>query len=1099
MSEIPIIATNYETTMNKVCPSCGFNNSQRAKFCIECGTLLTNSESVNKPEILYPESNNSKPSPFQEGGFTPLIIKPEAQVRERSSVMFTRPAERRLLTVMFCDLVGSTALSEQLDPEELRELIQTYQETCAQVVMQFEGYIAQYLGDGILIYFGYPIAHEDDAQRAVRAALGIIEAMASLKTRCVQNRCLKLAVRLGLHTGLVVVGEVGAGNKREQLAIGQTPNLAARLQGLAQPNMAVLSQKTYQLVQDIFEFHPLGLHSLKGISQATQVYQVLRETNHCQRAKIAETRETPHIGRQQELEQLKAIWETVKVGQGQVVLVTGEAGMGKSRLIQAFKQYLSPENYRLRELYCSPYYQHTPFHPIVEMLRERVLNLWQNDGSDEKLKKLEQYLTENQLPLAETVPLFAQLLEIPLTEQYTPLNLSPQAQKQKIIEAMLAMIRRLASQQPVLVIVEDLHWIDPSSLEVLNRLIEAGANLPILRLCISRPGFEIKYLNFSQVTEINLDYLSLEQITAIINGITGGKPLPDLVMKLIIEKSDGIPLFVEELTKMVLDSGWLEDLEDRYQLVGSVPRLTIPDTLKGLLMERLDRLEHAREVAQLGATIGREFSYELLQMIAIHELTELGLDENKIIQGLQQLVERNLLNIKGEIPISSYSFKTVLIQDAAYDSLLKSTRQRYHRQIAQALESKFPEFAKQKPELLAYHYTKAGLLENAVNYWQKSGDKAFQASANEEAIAHFNKGLFLLKDLPETPQTLEQELQLKTTLGKALIATKGYAASEVETVYKRSEELCLKIGDTPQIFLVLWGLYSYHIARAEYQIALEFAHRLMSVAQQQQNPILEMEAYFTLGLCHFYLGDLIIAQTHWEKGLSLYQINPNNCYICLTGQDVGIGFLSFLSWSSWLLGNTEQALHYSQQSLILANERSHPYSLGMALSLAAMFYQYCQQPELVQKYAEAAIALSQEQSFEFWLVHGKILKGWVLVEQGYFEAGITQLQEGITAHTKIGGQISQTYFLGLMAQAYSKGGDYNSALNILTKALTKVDQNQEHFWEAELYRLRGELNLKITQNLQVAELDFQKAISIAQKQQAKALELRAKQDYELHS
>lgn len=1087
MSKIPFSTQDTPTTTEQICPQCGFNNSAHAKFCIECGTSLTQA-SVKTQNFTFVSSQEA------DGGFTPISLNPNSSLpllTSQSGLIFTRPAERRLLTVMFCDLVGSTTLSEQLDPEELRELIQTYQQTCADVVMRFEGYIAQYLGDGILIYFGYPIAHEDDSQRSVRAALGIIEAVGKLKTRCIENRCLKLAVRLGVHTGLVVVGEVGAGNKREQLAIGQTPNLAARLQSLAQPNTAVLSPIIYRLVQDAFEFKALGQHSFKGISQPINVYQVLQEIE-CQHQKIAENWETAYIGRQQELQQLEIIWETVKQGQGQVVLLSGEAGIGKSRLIQAFKQQIATDSYILRELYCSPYYQHTPFHPFIEMLRLGVLNFRREDTPEQKLMKLESYLSQYQFDLPETVPLFAHLLSIPLNERYPELNLSPQAQKEKLLEALLEIIQSMARQQPVLVIVEDLHWIDPSSLELLNRLIEKGNQDQILRLCTARSGLVSQGLKLSNCASIHLNHLSQTQTEAMIAGITRGKSLPNQVMRLLIEKSDGIPLFVEEMTKMVLESGWLKETGTGYELMGTVPNLTIPDTLKGLLMERLDRLDHAKVVAQLGATIGREFSDELLRTIARQVIEpQINFDETTVIQGLQQLVDTQLLLRKGESPLVFYSFKSALIQDAAYETLLKSTRQRYHQQIAQILEQQFTDLVAEKPEVLAYHYSQAGLSEKAIYHWQKAGARAILTSANEEAIAHLKSGLDLVKTLPETSETLRLELQLQTSFGKALIATKGYGYPPLKGIYQRTSKLCEKIGDNFQLFLSVWGLCSYHVARAEYETSLELSYRLRGISQQENHLRLEVEAYFTMGLSHFYLGHLKTAHQYWEQTYQCYQKNPVDCCTFLTGQDVGVACSGFLSWSYWLLGYPEQALEISQQSLALAKTRSHPYSLGLALSLAAMFYQYRQEPKKVQEYAEAAIAISQEQGFEFWRIHGTILRGWALVEQGKIEPGITELQQGIVAHFDTGSQISHTYFLGLLASAYFKAGEKDLALNTINQALLKAKKTGERFWEAELYHFQGKLQFQLNQNLEAAKIDFETAIKIAQTQEAKALELKA--------
>jgi predicted ATPase/class 3 adenylate cyclase len=967
---------------------------------------------------------------------------------------------------MFCDLVGSTALSEQLDPEELRDLVQKYQQTCANILMKLEGYIAQYLGDGILVYFGYPNAHENDAQRAVKAALGIIKAMGKMKLGCLKNQGIELAVRLGIHTGLVVVGEVGAGNKKEQLAIGQTPNIAARLQGLAQPNTAVLSPTTYRLVRDIFEVQSLGKHNLKGVSQPVEAYQVLQEVGYCKRMKVAADNWTAYVGREAELEQLQQSWERVKTGTGEVFLIVGEAGIGKSRLLQTFKQNITEDSYHLRELYCSSYYQNTPFHPLIELLRDRVIQLNREDTPEEKITKLETFLQNNQVPLEEFVPLFTDLFNIPLSSNYVALNLSPKAQKQKLLEAMLMIIHQAANQQPLLVIVEDLQWVDPSTLELMNLLIEDGLNYPILRIYTTRPRFPSQWSDLPGFHQVNLSHLSSQQIEQIVLGVTQNKLLPPAVMQLLVEKSDGIPLFVEEMTKMVIESGWLQDTETGYQLTGSLPTLTIPDTLKGLLMERLDRLETAKEIAQMGAIIGREFSYELLRSIALKRIenqgnSPLAFDEYTMTHGLQRLVETQLLFMKGELPRASYIFRNVLIQDAAYDSLLRSTRQQYHQRIAQVLEAEFPDIVQREPELLAYHYTRAGQPQPAISYWQTAGTMAFMASANEEAIAHLHSGLELIQQFPENAERWQQELSLQTTLGKALIATKGYGSPEVEQVYSRSEELCQQLGTTRQLFPVLWGLFGYHAARAEYRLSLEFASRLMGLARRENDAVLEMEAHFTVGLALFYLGHLQAAQDHWQDAFSLYQTLSVDCQTCLTGQDVGVASSSFLAWCQWLLGESQQALASNQQAIALAQHIAHPYSQGLAFSIAAMFHQCRRDIEQVQQYTEQALALAQEQQFPFWNATAMILQGWINVQQGAVHPGIAQIRQGIEAHTATGAKISWTYFLGILAQAYGKAGQIQAGLVVLEEAFAAVEATEERFWVDELNQIKNKLLVEL--------------------------------------
>lgn len=1068
--------------LQRICPRCHFRNQSQARFCIECGKSLLSS----------PIRSNGKP----------------------------RPAERRQLTVMFCDLVGSTALSEQLDPEELRELVQTYQETCATVVLKFEGYIAQYLGDGILIYFGYPVAHENDAERSVRAALGIIEAIQSLKFGCAAQQCLKLSVRLGIHTGLVVVGEVGAGNKREQLAIGQTPNVAARLQGLAEPNTAVLSPTTYRMVRGIFEFESLGQHSLKGVSQSVELHQVLQEAGYCKRMKVAASQWTPYVGRTAELEQLETLWQQAKSGQGQAVLMVGEAGIGKSRLIQAFRQAIAADVYTLREVYCSPYHRNTPFHPIIEMLRERVIRLDRGNTPEQNLDQLEQFLSQHQIDRQATVPMFAQLLSIPLNDRYSPPNLSPQAQKQKLLQFILTLIQQHSRQQPLLVIVEDLQWVDPSTLELIERLLEDETQYPILRIYTTRPSFMVDWSTVPNLTQITLDRLTPDHVEQIIHGITRGKRLPSAVQKLLVDKSDGVPLFVEEITKMVVESGWLQETEDTYEPAGHLPlNLMIPDTLKGLLMERLDRLEAAKEVAQLGATIGREFSYELLRAVTSTTQQNLSkqnlagssrsiqpndglLDEETIVQGLERLVETQLLLANGEMPMASYIFRNVLIQDAAYDSLLRSTRQQYHRRIAIVLEGEFPDIVAREPELLAYHYDRARLPQQAIPYWQQAGQLAFDKSANQEAIAHLKAGLVSVQALEETPEKLHAELELQTLLGKALIAINGYAAPQVAQVYCRSQELCRQLpqnlDNAPQLFTILWGLFAYHVARSDHRAALNFASQLMGLARRCNDPMMEMEAHFTVGLSLHFMGQLKAAQEHWLEGACLHENLSLPCRTCFTGQDVGISTYSFLAWNSWFLGQPETALRYAEMAVDLAQQRAHPYSTSLAMTMKAIFHQVQGDLAQLQIDVERAITMTQEQHFKFWLAEGKIMAGWVELEQGNLEAGIAQLRQGIADHQATGARISQTQFLGLLAQAHAKLGQFEAGLAVLEEALNMVQEREERFWEAELYRLQGELSQKSIQRLGAGtvstqvqpEVCFRRALKIAQEQGAKSLELR---------
>jgi class 3 adenylate cyclase len=771
-------------------------------------------------------------------------------------------AERRQLTVLFCDLVDSTVLASQLDPEELREVVRAYQDTCAKVIARFEGHIAQYLGDGLLVYFGYPLAHEDDAQRAVRAGLGMIEALGQLNTRLPQERGVHLAARLGIHTGLVVVGVVGGGTRQEQLALGETPNVAARLQGLAAPNTLVISTATLQLLGGFFTYQSLGTPVLKGLAQPVEVYQVLHERMARSRLEaVGSTGLTPLVGREQEAALLRERWAQVKDGLGQVVLLSGEAGIGKSRLVQVLQEHIASEPQAwLTPCQCSPYHQNTALYPMIDLLEQVALRFDREESPQQKLHKLEGFLVQYGLQLVEAVPLFAGLLSLPLPDTSAPLTMSPEQQKQQILQALLTIFLRIAAQQPVLFVMEDLHWVDPTTLELLTLLVDHGPATRILALWTFRPDFSPPWTGRAHLTQVTLPRLPRRQAAEMTDRVAHGKALPPEVVEQIVAKTDGVPLFVEELTKMVLESGLLQEREERYELTGPLPPLAIPATLHDSLMARLDRLATVKSLAQLGATLGREFSYALLHAVSLW-------DEATLQQGLHQLVEAEFLYQQGLPPQATYLFKHALIQDAAYQSLLRSTRQQYHQRIAQVLEARFPESCETQPELLAHHYTEAGLTEQAIGYWQQAGQRAIQRSANVEAVNHLTRGLALLTLLPDTPERTQQELAFHLSLGAQLAVTKGYAASEVEQAFARARALCQQGGERPQLGFVLWGLYRFYFMRAEHRTAQELAAQLLRLAQHDLAPVVLLAAHAALGTALWVQGHLTAAREHLVPAL----------------------------------------------------------------------------------------------------------------------------------------------------------------------------------------------------------------------------------------
>jgi len=995
-------------------------------------------------------------------------------------------AERRQLTVMFCDLVESTKLASQLDPEDWRDVVRAYQRVCTDVIQRYDGHIAQLLGDGLLAYFGYPVAHEDDAQRAVRTGLGMLAAMGDLNQDLSQAKGVQLAIRVGVHTGLVVVGKMGGAGRQEQLALGEVPNIASRIEGLAAPNTIAVSEATYRLIQGYFECQDLGAQTLRGIAEPVTLYCVLSESGAQNRLDIVSARGlTPLVGREQEVGLLVERWEQAKAGQGHVVLLMGDPGIGKSRLVQMLKEHLAQEPHVRWECRSAEYYQNTALFPLVELF-QRLLRFEAHETPDTKLEKLTHALSQYRLPLEETVPLLASILSLTVPDNHYPLlNVSPQRQRQKTLETIIAILLELAEHQPVLFIVEDLHWTDPTTLELLNLVFDQTPTASMLVLLTCRPQFQPAWHHRSYLTAMTLHPLSPAQVAQIVLDMTDGKTLPHEVLAQVIEKTDGVPLFVEELTKVILESGHLKAVDDHYELTGALSTLAIPVTLQDSLMARLDRLMTGKVIAQLGATIGRQFSYALLQAIA-------QLNDRTLYEELHRLVEAELLYQRGVPPQATYTFKHALIQDTAYASLLKSTRQQYHQRIAQVLEAQFPETAEAAPELLAHHYTEAGLREQAVDHWQRAGQRAAGHSAHVEAISHFHQALAVLALLPDTPEGAQQELTLQRALGASLLATRGFAAPEVEHVYTRARALCQRLGETREIFPVLFGLWGFYEVRGDLQTARELAEHLLTLAQGQHDPALLLQGHRALGDTLFWLGELVPARAHLEQGMALYNPQQHRTHALLYGQDPDMGCRVFAAHVLWMLGYPDQALQRSQEALTLAHELSHPFSLAFALNFAVRLHGLRREWPAAQERAEALIAMVREQGFAHWLASGRMQWGWTLASQGQGEAGITQIRQGLAAHRATGAKLGEPYALVWLAEAYGAGGQPEEGLRVLAEAGTVADNVGAHWYEAERHRVKGALLLALSVDYQAeAEACFQQALDVARRQEAKSLELRA--------
>jgi class 3 adenylate cyclase/predicted ATPase len=1009
------------------------------------------------------------------------LIGELAPKSEALAVSGARPlegAERRQVTVMFADLVGSTALSTGMDPEDLRDVFAAYSTCAEETVSKFGGNVAQYMGDGILVYFGYPHAHEDDAEQAVRAGLELIAAVADLKTRVPQQ------VRVGIATGVVVVGNLTPS------IVGETPNLAARLQSIAKPNMVVISEGTRRLLGHLFELEDLGTRDLKGISAPTQVWAVLRPSSSTIRFEaLHPSGMTALVGREEEYELLRRRWSKAKEGEGQVILLSGEAGIGKSHLTVAFTDRLKGERFLRIRCFCSQQQTNSALHPIIDHV-ERSAGFARDDTLQTKLDKLDALLRQSWYS-AEDSALFVQMLSLPNDGRYPVLELAPRQRRQTTMDALVRQVETLSNSGPLLVIFEDAHWADPTSLELMGRLANHIAGHRVLMVISFRPEFESPWIEQAHMTGLTLNRLAPRDVDAMINHIIGNNPLPQAVRQDIIERTDGIPLFVEEMTKAVVETA-SEDAARRITASAPPPAMAVPASLHASLTARLDRLGGSKELAQIGAAIGREFSHELLLAVAFRP-------EAKLEMQLDRLIRAGLLFRQGVPPDATYFFKHALVQDAAYSLLLREPRRQLHARIAETIESKFSEIAEKKPELLARHCAEAGDSEKAAALWGKAGQRSAERSALVEATQQLKRALDLITNLPGTPALRQEEIKLQVELITPLLHLRGYAAPETRAavdrarlLIERAEALGEPTEDPLLLFSVLYGLWVASLVGFNGDVSRELAIQFSALAEKQSATGPRMIAHRQMGLSLLHIGDIADGRAHLDHAVALYDPGEHRQLATRFGQDPGAATLCWRSLASLLLGYPDTALADTEQALKIARDSAHSPTLTYVLNFSVFQHIFCGDFAGASVLIDEFNILKDQMGSAAWGGWGLALSGCLSTVTGGAAVAVQDIPSGVIAMHSTGNTMWTPLFLTHLAQANAELRQFKPAWTNIHEAMIAVERTKENWYEAEINRVAGEIALLGAEpDMEKAEAYFANALDIARKQQAKSWELRA--------
>jgi class 3 adenylate cyclase/predicted ATPase len=1039
------------------CIRCGVVNSPESRFCGGCGASLARDAQRSNglaAAMPMPAASNESPSSFISGG------------------------ARRHLTVLFCDIVGSTSLAKSLDPEDLNEITRRYYDNCTEAIRQFDGIVANYIGDGVMALFGYPRAHEDDAERAIHAALTIIRAVRTANTE--SNTGVR--VRVGIATGLVVVGDDGMQPlTKEKTVVGETPNLAAHLQSEAEPNHVLISDATRRLVGDVFELEKLKLGHLKSATEPVTVWRVIGEKEATSRFAAHTGSLTKFVGRGQEVALLADRWQQGVQGEGQVVVLSGEAGIGKSRIVETFCEIVAGESHITMRYQCSPYHVDSALHPIISQIANAA-DLGVDDSAMAKLDRLEALLRRGAIPLEEVVPLYAALLSIPTDGRYPPPDPDPQRRRERTLNALIDQLASLARARPVLIILEDVHWADPTTLDLFGRTILRLPEMRVLLIMTCRPEFRARWAGQPQVTALLLNRLGRRHCRAMVQSIAD-KTMPPEVLEQILAKTDGVPLFVEELTKTVLESGLLQEKEDAWLLPGPLPALAIPATLQDSLMARLDRLSSVKEVAQIGATIGREFSYALLAAVS-------SMREAELKDALAKLASAELIFPRGAPPAASYVFKHALVRDAAYETLLKSQRKQLHGRIAKILETRFAETAETQPEILAHHYAQADLTEIAIQWWRKAGDLAVRRSANREAASHLGRAIDLLRLLPKSSEHDATELAARIQLSGPLIATGGYVTSELTENYARAWELCAKLGDDKHAFPVMYGQWVMPYVRGDMAAAQESSERFLRRAEQQDDVGLLMMGHRIYGSSLVWRGDTVHGCEHLQRALSMYRPEHDQLAYVFS-QHPRTAALAHLCLALQHLGRLDQAMAAGWEAITQAKRIEHFNSIAYSLCFVSLLIMLRGDVVTLKRSAGELLKLAEQNNATYWALWARPMLGWIKAQEGNIEAGIQEMHKSTAVLQEQGANLWVPQSLLLEAEILGRAAQHQHAYRLLDEAQALIEPLEQRFYEAELHRVRGMVMLSAGGDLDAVAANFDHAIEVARRQSSRFLELRA--------